>query len=265
MQRKVIKNKWVRIFLYVLTALIVIPASGYFALQSPAAQTWLTNRIAGYFSMKWGTTVRISGVDVELFKKVVLEGVFVEDLHHDTLLYSKKLKVDIGEFNRDSNTIFLRNVILQDAVCNLKKYKNDSVLNLQFIVDEFASTDTTRSKGKKWKLTVGAVTLNDVRFIYRDEKDTSHVRGINYFDLQANAINGKISDIWFDADTIRFALERFSLKEKSGFQLKELSSNEASISPARLVLNQARIFTNNSQITASIGFKYKSYSDFTRF
>lgn len=258
-------KKGFRILLYALAVLIVLPVSAYFSLQSPGVQTWLTNSIAGYFSSKWGTEVRIDGVDIEFFTKVVLEGVYVEDQHRDTLLYADELKLDISTFDTDSSKLFIRDIILQDATVKLKWYNGDSALNFQFIIDEFASTDTTSSTDStKWDIGIGGITLDNIRLAYRIESDTAHLKGINFSDLLATSVNGKISDVRFDSDTTRFVVDNLSLKEKSGFILKEFHA-DASISPVIMQMNAMKIFTNNSHIIANISFRYKSLSDFNDF
>ncbi|MBI4931990.1 MAG: translocation/assembly module TamB domain-containing protein [Bacteroidetes bacterium] len=258
-------KKGFRILLYILAVLIVLPVSAYFSLQSPGVQTWLTNRIAGYFSNKWGTVVRIDGVDIEFFTKLVLKGVYVEDLHKDTLLYAEKLKADIGIFDRDSSTVFISDLILQNATVKLKKYNGDSVHNFQFIVDEFTSKDTTLpTDSTKWHIGIGGLTLDDIRFAYKIESDTSHLKGINFSDVLVSSVIGKVSDIKFDDDTIRCVVENFSLLEKSGFLLKEFYA-KASVSPVDLKVDEFKAFTNNSQVIASIFFKYKTYDDFNDF
>ena len=264
MASKVIK-KILRIFLWFIGTLLFLFLSFYFALRSPGFQTWAANRVSGYFSSHWGTTVRVEGVDIEFWKKIILEGVYVEDQHRDTLLYAEKLKLDIGIFDSDSNTVFVNDVILKNATVKLKKYKGESDLNFQFIIDEFVSEDTTPSADSaKWNIGIGGITLDNIRFAYKIESDTSQVKGINFSDLMASSVVGKISDIMFDADTIDCLIENLSLDEKSGFQLKELYTT-ASISPVLLKLDQLKIFSNHSEVIANVSFKYKRYDDFNHF
>src|ERR1051326_9017734 len=106
---KVIK-KIFRFFLWFIGILLFLFISFYLAIRSPGFQTWATNRMSGYFSSHWGTTVRVEGVDIEFWKKIVLEGIYIEDLHRDTLFYAEKLKLDIQTFDRDSNNLFVQDV-----------------------------------------------------------------------------------------------------------------------------------------------------------
>ena len=55
-------------------------------VRFPAVQTFLVKEISGYLSTELKTKVNIEAVHIELVKKVVLKNVYIEDLHHDTLL-----------------------------------------------------------------------------------------------------------------------------------------------------------------------------------
>lgn len=263
MSSKVIK-KILRILLYFIGGILLLFIISYYALRSPVFQTWASNRAGWYFSKQWGTTVRVEGVDIEFWKKVVLEGVYVEDQHRDTLLFAEKLKIDIGTFDPDSQNIFINDMILQNATVKFRKYAGDSALNFQFIVDEFTSNDTTVTDSSKWNIGIESLTLDNVRFLYRDEQDTSSLKGINFSDISAINIHGKISDIAFSADTTYCMVNNFSFKEKSGFVLKKLSA-KGSISPVLLQLDELRILSNRSSIVTDISFHYKTYDDFNHF
>ncbi|MBI4945861.1 MAG: translocation/assembly module TamB domain-containing protein [Bacteroidetes bacterium] len=263
MKSKVIK-KALRIVLYFFGALLLLFMSLYFALLSPAFQTWAANRIAGYFSSQWGTTVRVEGVDIELWKKIVLEGVYLEDKHRDTLLYAEKLKLDIGKFERDSQNIFINNAIFQNATVKIKKYENDSAFNFQFIVDEFSSNDTSHTAGKKWKFGMGGISLENIRFAYRIEKDTSRLKGINFSDIQASSVSAKFSDVKLNADTIRCVIKNFSLREKSGFQLKEFYAR-ASVSPVYMNFDELKVISNNSRVLADFSLSYRDFDNFNHY
>ncbi|MFH1004269.1 MAG: translocation/assembly module TamB domain-containing protein [Bacteroidota bacterium] len=236
----------------------------YFVLRSGAFQSWATNQIGGYLANKWKTVVRVEGVDIELWKKIVLEGVYIEDQKHDTLLYAEKLKADIGAFDSDSQKIFLSNVILQNATINIAKCKGDTALNFQFIIDEFASDDTISTDSTHWNIGIGGITLNNISFSYRIESDTSHTRGINFSDLHVHSLNGKFTGIKIDADTLDFTINSLLFSEESGFVLSELSAS-ASISPTQMKLASLKLKTNESFLFADICFKYTNFDDFNHF
>ena len=82
------KKKRKRRFLWLLT----IPA--FFivlilSLQIHAVQTWAGHRLASYLSSEWNRKVEIEGVSIDLWARVVLNGLYIEDHKGDTLLYAK--------------------------------------------------------------------------------------------------------------------------------------------------------------------------------
>jgi hypothetical protein len=119
-----------------------LPSCGWL-IQVPSVQTAITRKVTQNLSKKLGTTVRIAGVDIDFFKTVVLEGIYVEDQRKDTLLYAGKLRVNIGVLSLANKTITANLIGLEEARANVYKAKGDTAFNYEFIPAAFASTDTT--------------------------------------------------------------------------------------------------------------------------
>lgn len=239
----------------------MLTGSGYALLRTPTVQTFLTQRIAAYLSHQLKTKVEVQGVDIEFFKKLVLQGFYVEDLHHDTLLYAEKLKVDIRGFYSKKKKLDIKTIQLNTAKFYLKQYSKDSVLNLQFILDEFASTDTTDTTPSKWKLNCSNLELVDVSFLYRDFNEQMIPYGMDYSNIQVNKINGSLKDIKIYSDTIITKIENFSLVEKSGFFLKNFSANTI-LSAHEISCKNLLLLTENTAIHGDYSMHYNTFSDF---
>jgi hypothetical protein len=237
----------------------------FLLIQLKSVQTYAGHKAATYLSEKLHTRVEIGSVDIEFIKTLVLTDVYIEDLHKDTLLYSKKLKVDIGEFSLQNHRIFVRDIVLLNTSASLIKYREDEDLNLQFILDAFDDGDTTkRTKKKPWDISFGEVTCVNTSFAYRNEHDTMVTTGINFIDLGTSNINGRFTDIRIEEDTVRGTIEYLSAIEKSGFVLKNLSTY-VKISPVGVKLDELKIRTPESTIATDLSFKYKRYRDFNDF
>jgi len=236
-------------------------------IQVKKVQTYLAQKAAIYLSVHLHAKVDVKSVDIEFFKTLVLEDVFVEDLHHDTLLYSGKLKIDIADFRLKKQELKFQKIALINATAKLVKYKSDTVFNYQFIIDAFASSDTTKNNNTQpWDIQFRNLVLKNVDFTFRDETDTANVAyGINYFDMHTKAVNGELENISFDKDTIKGSILSLSLKEKSGFILDDFSSTSIKVSPVAILLEGLKIKTPHSFITTNLIFKYKKYSDFYDF
>jgi TamB, inner membrane protein subunit of TAM complex len=160
-----------------LLPLIIFPIIG-FVLQMPSIQTKLTKKAAAYFSEKLHTKVSVKYVDIGFFNKVMIEGVLVEDLKKDTLLYAGTIKGNVtdlffskGKFtpsNLGLDNITIENVGLDDVVVNL--HRSDSVWNYQFISDYFSSPNKKKKTGGKDPIIdLKEMHLTNVRFSQIDE------------------------------------------------------------------------------------------------
>ena len=71
--------------------LIVLPLALSLLLSINAVQNFVVDRAAQFASRKLETVVRIDRVDIGIFDRITLEGLYVEDYGGDTLLYVGKL------------------------------------------------------------------------------------------------------------------------------------------------------------------------------
>lgn len=233
-------------------------------LNFPVIQTWLTHRVASYYSAKLHAKVEIGKVEFEFLKKLVLRDVYVEDQHRDTLLYTQALKLDIGNIDFKKHDLYVSDLIVDKARFNAVMYKNDSDINLQFIIDYFASTDTTPSTGPKWNMKFGALTLNDIYFSYRNEHNSYQTTAMNFSDLEIHHIYGEIKDIEFPGDTLRATIKHLSAQEQCGFILKDFSCY-VKLSSREMVLNALKITTPTTHLSTDLEFKYSRFPDFYDF
>lgn len=238
----------------------------FLLIQVRSVQAFLAKKGAEYLSHKLHTTVTIGNVDFEFFKRFVLEDVYIEDLHHDTLLYSQRLKIEVEDIDLTRQKLYLSYISLQNTRASLVQYKGEDDLNLQFIIDAFQSSDTTTSKKSNtaWDIRFKNILLSNTDFSYQQQSHTDTVRGINYYDIHVRNITGEITDVQIDHDTILANINRLSAKEKSGFTLNTFSSR-VKVSSVELQLDSLKIETPNSKIATNLSFKYKEYEDYSDF
>ncbi|PCH66814.1 MAG: hypothetical protein COC01_07115, partial [Bacteroidetes bacterium] len=132
-----------------------LPSAGYLCLRSTTVQTWLTQLIANNLSESLGAEIGVGGVDFSPFKTLILEDLYILDLHNDTLFKANSLAIDIDAFDLDKRVVQLHEVELQNPFINLKQYQNESYLNYQFLIDHFQSDDTTGS----WKIQLSSLEI----------------------------------------------------------------------------------------------------------
>ena len=139
----------------------------YLLLRTPQVQTFVTGKITDQLSSQLQTKIRIDGVDIDFFKKVVLEGIYLEDQQQDTLLYADRLRADIGIFALFGKKILLDEILLENAYVNLYTIDDSATLNFAFIPEAFA-TDTTQqdTTAAPWDFDLKNVVIQNARFNY---------------------------------------------------------------------------------------------------
>ncbi len=261
---KVIK-KVKKILTYILSTVVLLLVFLNLLINFPAVQTWLCHRIAGYYSKKLHAKVEIGHVDFEFIKKLVLRNVYVEDQHADTLFYANTLKLDVGALSFDKHILRLSNIDIEQTKVHFIKYKNEKSLNMQFIIDAFASKDTTAGTGPKWDVSFDGLTLDNVDFTMQNRNDTS-VTGhtVNFKNLQVHNISSYITDIKFEGDTVRATIERLTALERCGFFLKNMSCY-VKLSSHGMELDALHIETPQTDLATDLIFHFKSFKDFDDF
>lgn len=252
---------WVT-FLTLLLVLLI--GGGYVALRSPRVQTRVTQYIAGYLSDELQTTVKVEGVDIGFFNRLILEGLYVEDLKGDTLAYLKDLHLGLKYLSLDKGQIHLTKVRIDDLKFHLHKYEGDERLNLQFLIDYFSGPKDTTKLAKVWDIRSDALELRNASFQLRNHYSEKTPVGIDYKDLDIRRINLLVNGIRLDADTIYGNVDQLNCYENRGFYLKNFQG-KAKVSGAELKVDDLTIETETSNLNLNLHYTYNSWSDYISF
>jgi len=255
-----------RVLKYTMLSVLLLLISVFVLFQMHSVQTWLGKEVSAYLSKELKTKIDIQSVKINFFKTVDLEGIYAEDLRHDTLMFGNKLGVEIKLLSIADKKLELDLTKLDGITCKLQKYKGEKDLNFQFLVDYFASPVTKKDTSHStFKIKYGDLHLTNVRFVYRDFNDTAQqVHGINFSDIEANDMYGKISDIRIAGDSIQCFLEDLSLKEKSGMFVKKISAH-VTVSPQNIRADDLTLFTANSYLHGFYRMYTDSFADYSNF
>jgi hypothetical protein len=254
-------KKTLKISSATLLIIILLLGGAYIALRSSRVQTKLTQYIASYLSDKFGATVSVRGVDIGFFNSLILEGLYVEDLHHDTLIYADIIRANITGVGIQQNHLQVSRLTLEETKVYLRKYTEDEgKLNLQFIIDAMGKKDTTKVSAP-WTFDVSALRLRQTSFQYDDQLKPHKEWGMDYSHLYVKHINIDLDDINIAGDTIKGNMLSLTCAEQSGFVLQEFSGN-ATVSPVGIKVDDLRITTPSSKIFTQLEFTYSRWGDF---
>lgn len=200
--RKKIPVFILKLFLWIIVGAVFLIISALVILQFPKTQYYLTQKATQYISKKIKSTVELKEINIVFPKSIALSNLYVEDLHHDTLLYTHKLTVDVDLWDLLSKKISINDVLLEGLTANVYREYPDTSFNYSFIPTAFkqqnkdtlnAVVDTNKSA---WAFSLKEIVLKKIYLSYKDTLSGINVilaldqfkTKINEFDLQKNKL-----------------------------------------------------------------------------
>ena len=240
----------------------------YLVFRSESVQTLMARMFADYMARELNTDFRIRGFDLSFRNGLVMEDISILDKHSEVLFAAHELGVKLGFVKFGKHKLNISRVMINKGNVQLLTHKGDSTLNLQFIIDHFASTDknkkTDSTPSVPWDLSVSSIQLADTRFHLQDKNAKPAEAGIDYTNIDVSGINLDLTDIAFVGDTIHGNIRHLAAKERSGFVLHNLSG-EFQVGPRFLKAHHLKILTDNSDVSLKFDFLYDhwdAYNDF---
>ena len=171
--------------------LIVLPLALSLLLSINAVQNFVVDRAAQFASRKLETVVRIDRVDIGIFDRITLEGLYVEDYGGDTLLYVGKLHAFITQFGIFSNGFTLRHGRLTDGKFYLREMP-DGVMNVKQIVSRMGRKE--KKEESDFRLSISALTVENLEFRLEKLQHRNPVYGIDFSDMDIRDIDAVIDN-----------------------------------------------------------------------
>lgn len=257
-------KKPVSILLILLLTLLLTPLAAFVMLRTAPVQTFLAHRAASYLSRQLNTEVTIGGFRLNWFLEAVITDIRILDKHNHVLLQAKKIRAGVKSIDFKSHNLTLNAIALSEADVNLIQYKNDSSLNLQFIIDYFSSPVVDTTYSEPWLLRIDNVKLIGSHFAFRDERYMNPGRGIDFSDMDFSKLNLEVRNISIQGDSIIADIKQIALKEKSGFTLDDFTT-QAIVCPRGLTAENLQITTDKSRLSMDLKFDYNNWNAFNYF
>ncbi len=174
----------------------------YFLLQMPFAQNWLAAKATAWLSEKTGTKVAIEHVDIGFFDYVILDGLYIEDLKGNPLIYVKKFTA----FTKSNffTAIYARLEFDEIALSNVQINMQRGVGEYDSNLHAWLSKLRTKSKEPKsntapFSVKIQRLRLNDIQFLQDDKVKGQKI----YFNIPKGQIQVDNIDIGSDIVDIR--------------------------------------------------------------
>ncbi|NOU39240.1 MAG: hypothetical protein HOO89_11030 [Ferruginibacter sp.] len=216
----------------------------YGLLHYPSIQTKLVKKVAGILSNKLHTNVKVESVSIKFFNNINIQGVLVQDLQKDTLLYVGTLTGTLNDWFFLKDTIAIANCELENTV--VKLHRKDSVWNYKFLIDFFDSPSTNKGGGNPINLNLKELHFKNIKFSQIDEwKGQDMIASFGKLDVVTNLINLKNKNIKLKDIVIDKPF--FAINDYDGLRPK---TNTASIIKTQLpIANSLKWNANNWGIT----------------
>ena len=186
--------------LFLLIALIIL-------IRLPSVQNYITHKATGYVSSKTHTKIELKRLYIGFPKSVIIEGLFAEDLNHDTLISIGQLELDVDLFGLFNKKVDVNNLLISDLNSHLKRSLPDSSFNFNFLIKAFSDGVVKKETLQKdtasstWEILAKSIELKNIRTTFSEE-----VSGMNMLyeigNLKLTLKNMDINSMKFDGDEL---------------------------------------------------------------
>lgn len=208
-------------------------------LNIPYVQQKVAETATKELSGRLGVPVKIEKVNIEWFNRLVLENLYLQDQEGFTLFDANHVDVGFEVLPLLKGKFVFTSVRLFGFTVNLKKKTPDSKLNLQFVIDAFASKDTVKTN-PNIDLRFNSVLIRRGNFRYDVQSEQYTPGKFNARHIDIKNLSAKISMKAFNKDSLNANIKKMSFDEASGFKLNKLSLN--------VVGNHDSTYINNFEI-----------------
>lgn len=139
----------------------------------------------------------------------------------DTGLKLKKLAVQVNEVNLKTQLIDLENIELNGLKGQLALGKFEKQ------VQQALPEETAAVQQAQWKFKLKNADITDVAFKFDDQNSAPVKKGIDYKHLDITNLTLKAKDFSYTPDTISGNITKFTVRDKSGVDVKELRTDFA--------------------------------------
>lgn len=108
------------------------------------------------------------------------------------------------------------------------------------------------------------LSINNGQFAFRNTTDTAVYYKTAFNDLETQALHLSAQNIFLFEDSITANINQLSLIDKSGLEIKKLSTN-AIVNNRTMQLNDLHLETNNSHFVSDLSLSYRSFKSFQNF
>ncbi len=187
-------------------------------------QTFLAQKAAAYFSKQLGVEVHIGTVQLTFINQAVINDFYIKDKKGNMLMSTKSARCKYKSLPIFNNKLIFNKITLSKPNINITQYLGDTTLNIQFLLDYFISKDTAKTPSKEIIVKCRTLSIDSGKFNFNNQNIINLPKGsFDKSNIQIKDFNVELSKFLFRKDTMSITVNKLQFKDRSGFELKNLS------------------------------------------
>ena len=244
----------------IVLLLIFLPIVVTLVLNVESVQNAVVRRTLHYASDLLGTDVYVDGIDFDLFSKVRVRGLYVEDYNQDTLLYVAHATTSIDGFNIAKDGLRLSNTKMYGAKLYLRELPSGE-MNIRPILEQLQNRD----KESNFRLYVDDVDAENLAFCLEKLERRNPEYGVDVSNIHLDDIAAHLTNFAVVRGAVWMDVEHLSMVERSGFEITELTSH-LYINQGEMSLDGLNLQTESSSLySPKLELKGEGWDSYKRF
>jgi hypothetical protein len=270
MRWQVIKN-WLllrlkRVMLYGGFLVLTFTITAFFLLQLPAVQEALLNRYLRQFSSTSNFPITFEKFYLRWYDQLEIEGLEIKDSEKNRMIAIQKLSVNFRfQSLLDQNNVNIDGVEIDRAEVNLKTIQETDTsknLNINVFIKRLSGPPTGNANPPK--INIGEISLEQSKFSFNETEYDSIAKGFDYHHFKID-VEADVRAFKIIGDTIEFNVSTLQAQDKkTGLKINNLSTFYR-ISQTAMEFLDLKLSANDSYISDTIVFFYKSQRDLSDF
>ena len=250
----------------VVFALILLILGVALTFSLPRVQTFAAVELVEWLTQKAGVKASIDAISVSALSRVNIEGLYIEDLKGDTLLYASTASATIDrEALLSRGELKPAGVKVDGAYIFIESKGKDS--NITLLVEHIKSLLPQQNPEDVPPLVISDIELTNSRFrlfnpiVYRPQKT-----GMNYADMDIHIERAESPQLVVEGGVVEMELQNMRFVDKSGAKVDNGRIGMLTVGLRELTFDDIYIETMGSTLDVPrLAFDFEDWRDWIKF